>query len=205
MRTFYDENHQQWKLHLTWDKAEQIAARCERPDSTPENRKTFDLFNLTNKEQIESLLLEDPYTGRFNVNNGRCLVNVMYVLCEEQCKEREMTDVQFGEMLMSSTFALARQAFMEELVNFIPDSERRTLFQNMLYLAAGNQSVALSEANRILAEKRTALNALTTQTIGDNMEKAMAPAIEAFTKAVGEFGTTNSSKSAEPSELHPAV
>ena len=25
MRIFYDENHQQWKLHLTWDKAEQIA------------------------------------------------------------------------------------------------------------------------------------------------------------------------------------
>ena len=53
MRIFYDENHQQWKLHLTWDKAEQIAARCERPDSAPEDRKYFDLFNLTNKEQIE--------------------------------------------------------------------------------------------------------------------------------------------------------
>ena len=46
MRTFLDDNNQKWDINLTWDKAEQIAIRCERPDSTPEERKTLPMKNI---------------------------------------------------------------------------------------------------------------------------------------------------------------
>jgi len=199
MREFTDENGQKWIFHLTWDKAEQISARVERPDSTPKDRKTFDLLNPTDKEQVEALVLYEP-TGRFNLKNGRCLVAMFYVLCEEQCKERKMSPEQFGQLMMSGTFAAAYEAFLEEFGNFIQDPDRKMMFQDMIYLAGGMQSAALSEASRTLRQQRTVLDAHVTKMIAesaDQMEREME-------KAVAELGTTNSSKSAGRSASTPA-
>jgi len=202
MRTFLDDN-QKWDINLTWDKAEQIASRCERPDSTPEERKTFDLFNLTDKEQADAFVLNDPFTGRFDVKKGRCIVNILYVLCEEQCRERNMSDVDFGKMMMSGTFGRAWAALMEEVGNFIQDAEQRMLFQNMLCLAGGDRSTALSEANRILTQKLTASRAMQTRIMEEGMETAFGKVMEALEKAAEESGTTGSLKSAADSALSP--
>jgi hypothetical protein len=114
MRTFYGNGglNDKWTLNLTWAKAKKIADICERPDSTKENRKTYNLFNMTDMEQAACFSLYDPQTGDFKLNHAEHLVNVFYVLCEEQCKEREMTDVQFGEMMASSVFGDAHRALM---------------------------------------------------------------------------------------------
>jgi len=195
MKTFLDDENREWRLHLTWDKAEEIYARCERPDSTPEERKTFDLFSPVNKEQIESFVYNNPYTGRFDVQNAKRLVNVLYVLCEEQCKERNITDEQFGRMLMSSLFGSAYKALMEEIENFIPDPAQKTAFQNLLYLAGGMQQTALSELNQILTQARTAADAHMSQN-ADEAKAQMATVLEkmktTLTQAAEESSTTSS-------------
>ena len=204
MRTFYDNKHQTWTFELTWDKADVIAERCERPDSTPENRKTFDLFNMTDAEQAEFFHVQDPLTGRFNRKSAEALVNVMYVLCEEQCKERDMSDKDFGKMLATSAWSQAYTMFMEELVNFIPDPEAQALFRNLLFLAGGTRQAALYEANQTLTKKKTALLAQSTQIVEDQLETAFASATAALAKVAGEHGLTSSSKPAEPSVSPPA-
>ena len=160
MRSFLDENGQEWVIHLTWDKAEQIASRVERPDSTPKDKKYFDLLNPTDKEQIEAFMTRDPYTGRFNLQNARHLVRLLYVLCEEQCKERKMKPEDFGALMQSASFGAAMEAFMEEFGNFIQDPEEREMFKTLMFLAGGGQSAVLSEATQTLTQKKTALGAL---------------------------------------------
>jgi hypothetical protein len=194
MKVFLDDDNREWKLHLTWDNAEQIYTRCERPDSTPEERKTFDLFNITNKEQVEAFVVYDPHTGRFNVQHGRYIVNILYLLCEEQCKERNISDLDFGNMMMSSLFSRAYEALMGEIENFIPSPEQKTAFQNLLYLAGGTQQTALSELNQILTKARTAVDAQINQKAAeaaDMMETAMKN-MATDLKAAEESSTTSS-------------
>jgi len=197
MRTFIDESGQEWILSLTWEKAEQIAARVERPDSTKKDRRMFDLFNPTDVEQVQVFLDRDPMTGRFNVESGRCLVRILYVLCEEQCKERKMSPEDFGRMLTSGAFADAKEAFMTEFVNFIPCKEQKEMFQNLMLLADGGQSVALSEANQTLMQQVTALHAATTRRV----ERGMEPLVKMVEQAVAENGSIPSSKSVGRSGL----
>ena len=179
-------------LHLTWDKSEQIAARVERPDSTPKDKKYFDLLNPADAEQVATFILRDPHTGRFNLQNARHLIRLFYVLCEEQCKERGMTPEDFGALMTSASFGAAMEAFMEEFGNFIQDPEEKETFKTLMYLADGGRSAVSSEANRALTQKKTALGALITQKIAAEME----PVDALFAKAAEEFGTTASSKSA---------
>lgn len=101
-----------------------------------------------------------------------------------------------GKMLATEVFGKAYAMLMEEIVNFIPDPERQKMFQNLLFLAGGNQAAVLAEANRILESKKTALTAQTIRIIDDRMETAWAPVTKALTEAAGDGGTTNSSKSA---------
>jgi DNA-binding transcriptional MerR regulator len=205
MKIFLDDENREWKLNLTWAKAEEIAQRCERPDSTPEKRTTFDLFNITDKEQIESFTFHDMYTGRFNVHIARCLVNILYVLCEQQCAERSVTDVQFGEMMGSGLFSRAWEAFMEELGNFIQDPEQMTMFQSLLYLAEGTRRTALQEVNQTLAQQKTALDVHVRQMITERVEKMQKEIETKLAKAAEDFGTMDFSNSAGLPGLSPAV
>ena len=205
MRYFYDDDHRKWSISITWKKAQDIFNRCERPDSTPQNRKTYDLFNMTDKDQVEWFNLYDPHTGRFNETNAGHLINILYVLCEEQCKEREMTDVEFGEMMMSAVFGRAWMELKEELANFILDPEQRKMFQNLLSLAEGNRSVVSREANLILAEKVTALTAQTIQMLRDKIDPAFDAITTDLAKAAEEKSTTPSSKSSGLSVSTPVT
>ena len=208
MRTFFDEENREWKLRLTFKKAKEIHERCERPDSTQRARKTYDFFNITDKEQVEYLSYNDPLTGRFNLETAERLVNILYVLCEEQCKEREMSAEQFGEMLGDGLFGKAWAAFQEELVNFIPDPTCKEMYQNLMYLAVGTQQAALSEANRILTETRTALDAHVHQRVleaSEMVKQAIKELDETPVKAVVDSGTTNSSNSSGLPGLSPTT
>ena len=205
MRTFIDEQLRTWKLNLTWDKADEIAARCERPDSTPEHRKTFDLFNMTDKEQTEYFDFLDPATGRFNRKNAAALAYMIYVLCEGQCQERGVSAEEFCGMMQTGIFGRAMDALIEELVNFIPDQESKKMFQTMLSLVGGSRKAASSKVTQNLIEKQTVIDAQITQILDEEIDKAFSPMTQALAKVAEEFGTTNSSKSAESSVSSPII
>ena len=186
-------------MHLTWGIAEKVHLLCERPSSTPEDRKTYDLFNLndlTDQSQIADLQIDDPMTGRFLLEHARNLINVFYVICEEQCKERGISMEQFGALFSDpATFHVAYNAFRDELVNFIPNPEHREIFRKMLSLVDERRTLALSETNRILDEKLAVLDANITKTLKSQMDQ-VDEVINGFsqnvTKRIAESGTTNS-------------
>ena len=196
MRTFLDEQNQKWELNLTWDVAEQINSRVERHNSTPENPKYFDLLNLSDHEQAECFVLFDPLTGRFDLEKARCLVRILYILCEEQCDSRNISPEEFAALVQGGTFSRAKKALEEEIVNFIPDEDQKKMYQNLLCLADGNRSTALSEMNQILTEKLAALTALQTQNAQGVLSEMFATVEKEIAKAAEGFGTTSSSKSA---------
>ena len=199
MRHFYDTQLQKWTINLTWDIAEDIFKRVERPDSTKKHPKHFDLFNLTDQDQADCFVTHD-HTGRFSIKKGKCLVNMLYVICEEQCKERNISDLDFAKVVSGVPFGHAMEALMEEIGNFIPDPVRRTMFQNLLSLADGGQLAVLSEAAQLLTEKVTALHATTTQMLKDQIEPEWEKAMKQMEDAVAASGTTNSSNTVEDSE-----
>lgn len=203
MRIFYGNNHEKWNLNLTWAKAEKIAEVCERPDSTPEKRKTYDLFNMTDTEQAACFNLYDPTTGRLILKHMEHLVNVIYILCEEQCVERGISDKEFGEMMGSGLFGNAYAALMEEVVNFIPDSERREMFRMLLILADGKQAGVLRNLNQTLTQELTAMDAQITQITDVKLGKAFEQMKEALAKVAEENTTTTSSNSAVQSVPFP--
>ena len=53
--------------------------------------------------------------------------NALYVICEKQCKGREMTDEDFGECLVGDTYPKAVEALMRSIVDFFPSGRRKVL------------------------------------------------------------------------------
>ena len=128
-------------------------------------------------------------TGRFLLDHAKPIVNALYVLCEEQCRERGMSDSEFGAMMADATFSSAHQALLEELENFIQQPERRAMFRKMLTLAGGVQAAVLSETNRILDEKLVAMDAQIAKIVKEKIEPIWAKLERELTKA-GEVSST---------------
>ena len=55
------------------------------------------------------------------------LVDVLYVLCREQCRDRAVTDEQFGRAMGGDAVEQAAAALLDELVAFFPKSRREVL------------------------------------------------------------------------------
>jgi len=61
-----------------------------------------------------------------------CLfVDMLYVLCAEQCKERGITDVSFGEGMVGGSLDDAASAFIEALADFFPSHRSAILRAQM--------------------------------------------------------------------------
>lgn len=50
---------------------------------------------------------------------------VAFVLCEPQCKERDLTDEQFSERLVGDALGRAQSAILEAIIAFMPSEQRR--------------------------------------------------------------------------------
>lgn len=59
------------------------------------------------------------------IANDPCLlVDILWVLCEEQAKEEGVSDVDFGSSLAGDAIEEATRAFLDELVDFFPGARR---------------------------------------------------------------------------------
>ncbi len=108
-----------------------------------------DLVNRGN-EEIERL-------GR----DAFLLVDVIYLVCEGQAKERNITDEQFGRRLAGDPISEATDAFMEALIRFTP-SPRRTIL-----------ATVWSKTRAIAAAKQEAVTAMVNSGEIDQMLTAM--------------------------------
>lgn len=60
------------------------------------------------------------------------LVDAVYVLCREQCQEKQLTDVQFGELLAGSSIESMRRAFALAVIDFFPNAPLRESLRSLI-------------------------------------------------------------------------
>lgn len=56
------------------------------------------------------------------------LVDVLYVVCKDECEHRKISDEDFGRALVGDAIADASVALLEELIDFFP-TEKRTILK----------------------------------------------------------------------------
>lgn len=105
MKTFKDNANRTWTLciHVT------AVKRCRA-------LVDIDLYKLI-ESGFEGLnaLLSDPIS----------LVDVLYVLCMDDCKAQGVSDEDFGRGMAGDAIRHAGEAFVEELINFSPEPHLR--------------------------------------------------------------------------------
>src|SRR5687768_6394236 len=100
MRTFKDTVGRTWNVALNIGTAKRI-------------KEAMGLDLLDNGQSIQQIA-GDPYL----------MGNVLFVICEAQCKQLDVTDEQFGESLAGDVIDDALTALVEELVDFFPKRQR---------------------------------------------------------------------------------
>jgi hypothetical protein len=157
MQVFLDDKNQKWEIELTIDIAEEIHKRCERPDSTPEQRKTFDLLSVVDVEQSQYF---QPFKGgRIDKSRVEKLVDMFWVLMEKQCRERKMSEYDFAKMLQGGTLGRGVLAFQQELLNFIPSPDFREAVIMIMNSVGGVDVTALRESTKRFNTLETVRNA----------------------------------------------
>lgn len=101
-------------------------------------RRVNDRLKVNLLESISTKLLQDLAD-----DPGR-LVDVLYVLCEEQCTAKSVTDEDFGYALVGEAIEKALDALVESLLDFFPP--RRSALLRKIWekvLAAETQQEAM--------------------------------------------------------------
>ena len=110
MRIFKDKNGQDWQIVLNVHQMKRIRAALG-----------IDLVNVItlDKEGVVNVDMID------RIANDPCLlVDILWVLVEEQAKAINVTDEQFGAALAGESIENATKAFLDELVDFFPGAKR---------------------------------------------------------------------------------
>lgn len=85
------------------------------------------------------------------------LVDVLYVLCRDQCAKRELKDEDFGRAFAGDVLENAAEAFTQAYIDFFPKPEIRTNLRKLTDKSKQASRVALSrlekEVTAIDAEK----------------------------------------------------
>lgn len=77
------------------------------------------------------------------------LCNVLYAICEPQCRAQNVTDEQFGEGLAGQALDDAARAFTEALADFFARPDQRQVIREL----AGKIDQALTAAGNLAMER----------------------------------------------------
>lgn len=78
-------------------------------------------------------LVDDGAKGLGELLGDPCrLVDVVYVLCREQCQAQGLTDEDFGRGFSGDSLEAAGEAFVAELLDFFPNRQARTSLRKLL-------------------------------------------------------------------------
>lgn len=125
MKIFKDNAGRTWTISITVYAIKRVRAIL-----------SIDLYGLVD-EKFEGLsrLMEDP------VN----LVDVLYVLCQDQCEKTNVSDEDFGRGMAGDVIARASEAFLEELTDFFPDPRVRAGLKKVLEASEKVRSLMLDQ------------------------------------------------------------
>lgn len=110
-------------------------------------------------------------------NDVILLCNVLYAVCKPQCDQRQITDADFGELLVGDRIDHAYQSLTKDLIDFFP-SRRRELVAR---IAAATQAVQTAQV-RLIDRK------MSEQQIADLIQRAAGQAERQIDQILAEFG-----------------
>ena len=106
MSSFKDEQNRPWSVRIDVVNAQEIKSLYD-----------IDLLDIEKMAENMFRLANEPIT----------LVNILYLLCEEQAKERNISDKDFGRLLAGDVLGEATRALEVANVNFFPPKRRSVL------------------------------------------------------------------------------
>lgn len=115
MRTFVDKKDVSWVIELNIGIIEEVKGKLE-----------IDLLDPVNEE---SQLLVD--LSPISAGNIKRFCDLLGLLCEEQCKEKDITSMEFSKLLDSVTLKNAYDAFYEEWQDFFQSLDRKDVAEAM--------------------------------------------------------------------------
>ncbi len=114
MPTFTDDKGRDWRVRV-----DVTTIRNVREIKT-EDGEIIDLGSLARVADTFIKFADDP-----------CLLcNVLFVICEDQTKERDVSDEDFGRLLAGDVIANAATALEEAVTDFFPQ-QKRSLLQRL--------------------------------------------------------------------------
>jgi len=114
MQSFTDKTGAAWDIELTVGTARKIKSRL---GIDIENAVTFD----TKENPQDASALEKI------AKDSILLFDIIFILCENQCRERKITDEQFADLFNGDTIVKATDALLEEIINFSRPARRKVL------------------------------------------------------------------------------
>jgi hypothetical protein len=112
MKTFKDTADRMWTVQINVDAVKRVR------DALGINltKAVDDGFKLLAE------IVEDPIR----------LVDVLFVLCQEQAEKQGVTDVDFGRSMSGDAIMQAAEAFIEALTGFFPNARSRAMLTALL-------------------------------------------------------------------------
>jgi hypothetical protein len=106
MHSFKDKEGREWTIDITVSAIKRVRSALQ-----------VNLLDI-----VEGQLLEE-------LENPVLLVDVLYVLCREQCEARKISDEDFGRGMAGDAIDRATSAFLADLSDFFPSGKRQLLSQ----------------------------------------------------------------------------
>ncbi len=104
-------------------------------------------------------LMEDGFTKlAATVADVVKLIDILYVLCQDQANERKVTDEDFGRAMWGDVMESASNAFIKELIDFFPGALRR---EGLLKVMEASKDVQ----DKISIHNQTILNQIDTEAV----------------------------------------
>ena len=134
MAVFRDNDDREWSVEISVYDLEQLKTRLG-----------IDMTE-SSTEPIQKLIT-DPYL----------MVNALYVLCEDQCKDRGMSDVDFGKMFKGDTLDGAFNALETAIVDFFRTPAQRKAMRRLMdtsgKISEGLTQAAMNELDQVDVEQ----------------------------------------------------
>lgn len=132
MHVFATNSGQQWEVCIDVAAVKRVRALL-----------SLDLYGLVDNGATGlNELLSDPV--RF--------VDTIYVLCRVQADRLGVSDEAFGQSLGGDSLAAAADAFLEELIDFFPDSKARANLRRLMVKGREVADRVAAAAERTIAE-----------------------------------------------------
>jgi hypothetical protein len=130
MQTFKDRNGREWGIEITVGSIKRVR------DAVKVN-----LYDL----------IDDNFAGlRRLLDNPIDLVDVVFVLCEQNAKASGINDVQFGESLSGESISEMADAFTQAFIDFFPDRRRAAVLQKLVAKAKETAAAICEESEKAI-------------------------------------------------------